>query len=96
VQLVSFFDARYPPRLRIIHQPPPLLFVRGSLELLAEPRSVAVIGTRAPTSLGASATEEIVRALAKASWTVVSGLAKGIDTLAHGAALKSTAPAPLR
>jgi DNA processing protein len=88
VQLVSFFDERYPPRLRVIHQPPPLLFVRGSLDALSEPRSVAVIGTREPTSFGVSAAEEITRALADAGWVVVSGLAKGIDTLAHGAALK--------
>jgi DNA processing protein len=88
VQLVSFFDERYPARLRVIHQPPPLLFVHGSLEALGQPRSVAVIGTREPTSFGVSATEEITRALAKTGWIVVSGLAKGIDTLAHGAALK--------
>lgn len=88
VQLISFFDERYPPRLRVIHQPPPLLFVRGSLDALSEPRSVAVIGTREPTSFGVSAAEEITRALADAGWIVVSGLAKGIDTLAHGAALK--------
>lgn len=88
VQLVSFFDEKYPPRLRFIHQPPPLLFVRGSLDAVSETRSAAVIGTREPTSFGASATEEITRALARAAWVVVSGLAKGIDTLAHGAALK--------
>jgi DNA processing protein len=88
VQLVSFFDKLYPPRLRVIHQPPPLLFVRGSLEVLSEPRAAAVIGTREPTSFGVSAAEEITRALAEASWIVVSGLAKGIDTVAHGAALK--------
>jgi DNA processing protein len=88
VQLISFFDQRYPPRLRVIHQPPPLLFVRGSLDALSEPRSVAVIGTREPTSFGVSAAEEITRVLADAGWIVVSGLAKGIDTIAHGAALK--------
>lgn len=88
VELISFFDQRYPPRLRVIHQPPPLLFVRGSLDALSEPRSVAVIGTREPTSFGVSAAEEITRVLADAGWIVVSGLAKGIDTLAHGAALK--------
>jgi DNA processing protein len=88
VHVVDFFDERYPARLRTIHRPPPLLFVHGNLEALGEPRSVAVIGTREPTSFGVSAVEEITRALAEASWLVVSGLAKGIDTLAHGAALK--------
>jgi DNA processing protein len=88
VQLVSFFDECYPARLRLIHQPPPLLFVRGSLDAVNAPRAAAVIGTREPTSFGVSAAEDITRALAQASWIVVSGLAKGIDTLAHGAALK--------
>jgi DNA processing protein len=88
VHVLSFFDERYPARLRTIHQPPPLLFVQGSIEALDELRSVAVIGTREPTSFGVSAVEEITKALAAASWLVVSGLAKGIDTLAHGAALE--------
>ena len=92
VHVIGFFDERYPARLRTIHQPPPLLFVQGSLEALDEPRSVAVIGTREPTSFGVTAVEEITRALAAASWLVVSGLAKGIDTLAHGAALKHHTP----
>jgi DNA processing protein len=88
VHLVAFFDERYPARLRNIHQPPPLLFVHGSIEALNESRCVAVIGTREPTSFGVSAAEEITRRLADANWIVVSGLAKGIDTIAHGAALK--------
>jgi DNA processing protein len=92
VQVIAFFDERYPARLRTIHQPPPLLFVHGSVEALDESRSVAVIGTREPTSFGISAVEEITRALAAAGWLVVSGLAKGIDTLAHGAALKHHTP----
>jgi len=49
---------------------------------------VAVVGTREPTDFGCSATEEIVTALAAESWVVVSGLALGIDGIAHGAALK--------
>jgi DNA processing protein len=88
VHLIAFFDERYPARLRTIHQPPPLLFVHGSVEALNESRCVAVIGTREPTSFGVSAAEEVTRALAEANWVVVSGLAKGIDTLAHGASLK--------
>jgi DNA processing protein len=88
VRPISFFDDEYPARLRAIHQPPPLLFVQGSLDAIQAPRAAAVIGTREPTSFGVSAAEEITRALARASWVVVSGLAKGIDTLAHGAALK--------
>ena len=88
IQVIDFFDERYPARLRAIHSPPPLLFVHGNLEALEQSRSVAVIGTRAPTKFGISAVEQITRALAEASWLVVSGLAKGIDTLAHGAALK--------
>lgn len=85
---VSIFDRSYPERLRAIQDPPLVLFVSGSLEALNSDRVVAVVGTREPTEFGCSATEEIVAALAASGWIVVSGLAIGIDTIAHGAALK--------
>lgn len=85
---VSIFDRSYPERLRAIQDPPLVLFVSGSLGALNSERIVAVVGTREPTEFGCSATEEIVAALAASGWVVVSGLAIGIDTIAHGAALK--------
>jgi DNA processing protein len=88
VRSVSIFDSDYPARLRGIQDPPLVLFLHGSLEALSRERVVAVVGTREPTEFGCSATEEIVTALAAESWVVVSGLALGIDGIAHGAALK--------
>jgi DNA processing protein len=88
VTALSLFDDRYPARLRAIHDPPPVLFVHGSIDVLHQARSVAIVGTREPTEFGCSATEELTASLAAANWAVVSGLAKGIDTVAHGAALK--------
>lgn len=85
---VSIFDRSYPERLRGIQDPPLVLFVSGSLEALNNDRVVAVVGTREPTEFGCSATEEIVATLAASGWVVVSGLAIGIDSIAHGAALK--------
>jgi len=92
VTVLSLFDERYPARLRALHDPPPVLFCHGSLDALDATRSVAVVGTREPTSFGSSATDAITEALASAGWSVISGLAKGVDTAAHAAALKYRTP----
>jgi DNA processing protein len=88
VTALSLFDDLYPARLRAIHDPPPVLFVQGSIDVLRRDKLVAIVGTREPTAFGCTATEELTKTLAAESWAVVSGLAKGVDTLAHGAALK--------
>jgi DNA processing protein len=83
----SLFDDSYPARLRDIHQIPPIVFTRGTLE---EDRwAVAVVGTRKPTEEGVATAETIADALAQSGVTVVSGLAQGIDTAAHTAALRA-------
>jgi DNA processing protein len=92
VRAISIFEPDYPDRLRAIPDPPPVLFIQGSVGSLQAERVVAIVGTREPTEFGCSATEEIVAALAKQKWVVVSGLAKGIDSFAHGAALKHHTP----
>jgi len=92
VRLVSFFDGHYPDRLRGLSDPPPLLYVRGDVELLARERLVAVVGTREPTVFGTSAAENMTGALADGGWAIVSGLAKGIDTIAHLTALEHGTP----
>ncbi|HZS56893.1 MAG TPA: DNA-processing protein DprA [Bryobacteraceae bacterium] len=86
VTLISIQDARYPALLRQIFDPPVLLFVRGKTELLAS-HGIGVVGTRRPTPYGIAATERLSVDLAKAGLTVTSGLARGIDTAAHRAAL---------
>jgi DNA processing protein len=85
--LVPVTDSRYPPLLRDIYDPPPLLFVRGRIELL-ETLMIAVVGTRRPTPYGITAASRLSRDLAEAGLTIVSGMARGIDTAAHRAALE--------
>lgn len=85
-QLITIHDARYPQRLRQIFDPPLLLFALGRTELMAS-HSVAVVGTRRPTPYGVAASERLSADLAKAGLTIVSGMARGIDTAAHKAAL---------
>jgi len=92
IQELTSSDERYPDRLRRLSDPPPLLYVRGDVELLARERLVAVVGTREPTVFGTSAAESLTGALADSGWGIVSGLAKGIDTIAHRTALEHGAP----
>lgn len=86
VALIAASDPRYPGRLREIFDPPPVLFARGRLELLASPM-LGVVGTRRPTPYGVSVTERLASELATAGLTIVSGMARGIDTAAHRGAL---------
>lgn len=85
-ELITLHDARYPPMLREIFDPPLLLFALGRTELLAS-HSIALVGTRRPTPYGVAAAERLSGDLAKAGLTVTSGMARGIDTAAHTAAL---------
>ncbi len=86
VTLLSLDDAAYPPLLRAIPGAPPLLYVRGTLGP-ADDWAVAVVGTRSPTTYGREAAYTLARDLALAGVTIVSGLALGIDTVAHEATL---------
>jgi DNA processing protein len=81
-QVLTSAHADYPDNLRVIDNRPPLLFVAGDLSP-ADRRSVAVIGTRQPSELGRELAREVSQALALAGYTVVSGLAAGIDAEAH-------------
>ncbi len=85
-QLLTMQDRHYPQRLREIFDPPLILFALGNLELLRSP-SIAVVGTRRPSPYGMAATERLTADLARAGLTIVSGMARGIDTAAHKAAL---------
>jgi DNA processing protein len=80
-------DGRYPPLLRHVSGAPDVLYIRGSLEALTRGIPVAVIGTRAVTRYGEAAAVSIAGPLARAGACVVSGLALGVDAVAHAAAL---------
>lgn len=86
--LVTVLDKDYPANLRLIPNLPPFLFVLGRLEQ-ADARSVAVVGTRKASSEGLSRADSLARQLSDQGVTVISGLARGIDTAAHTAALRS-------
>jgi DNA processing protein len=85
-ELIPISHPRYPARLREIFDPPIVLFARGRIELL-DSVMLGVVGTRRPTAYGTAATERLVADLAKAQLTIVSGMARGIDTAAHKSAL---------
>jgi DNA processing protein len=88
VRLVAQGGADYPAALATIHDPPPLLYVRGTLEA-RDADAVALVGSRHCTPYGKRVAERLAGELARAGWTVVSGLARGIDGCAHRGALKA-------
>lgn len=85
-RLVTVLDESYPANLRLIPNLPPFLFLRGGLQE-DDARSVAVVGTRSPSEDGERRAGRMSRLLAAQGVTVISGLARGIDTAAHRAAL---------
>lgn len=86
LSVITILDPEYPLRLRSITDPPPLLYVTGVLAS-DDQYAVAVVGTRRPTPAGRVLAEELSRGLAVAGFTIVSGLARGIDAAAHRGAL---------
>jgi len=84
----TWHDPEYPPRLKEIYDCPPVLYVRGSL-LPEDEWCLAVVGTRRATAYGKQVTEEIVTDLARSKITIASGLARGIDSVAHRSALEA-------
>jgi len=88
VSLVTVLDEGYPANLRLVYDRPPFLFIRGEL-LDDDRRAIAVVGTRRASTDGVRQAEGLASGLIERGVTVVSGLAVGIDTAAHRAALES-------
>ncbi len=88
IRAVNINDEEYPKLLKEIKDPPFTLFVRGKIPSFT-PRSLSVVGTRKHSAYAKIATEQIVRPLAERGFVIVSGLALGIDALAHENALKA-------
>jgi DNA processing protein len=84
--VLTLADAAYPRALLDIADPPLLLYAKGRLELLSRP-SLAIVGSRNATTQGASNAEKFADTLSRAGWTIVSGMALGIDTAAHHGSL---------
>jgi len=85
--ILTIWDENYPPLLKEIFDAPAILFVRGQLTS-SDNYSIAIVGTRKPTPLGISIAERFSKELSEMGITIVSGLARGIDTCAHHGALK--------
>jgi DNA processing protein len=86
--LATFWDGDFPASLKTIPDAPVALFVKGSLAP-ADKFSIAIVGTRQPTTYGTMVTERLTTDLVARGLTIVSGLARGVDTIAHRAALKA-------
>ena len=91
IKPVFYTDAGYPKRLQHCYASPVMLYTKGAVDLLA-PRVLAIVGTRRPTAYGHDICEKIVEELAGEAVTIVSGMAYGIDIVAHRAALKHSLP----
>jgi DNA processing protein len=89
--ILTYACSAYPERLREIYDPPPVLWVRGDQNLLARP-AIAIVGTRHPSPYGTGVAEMLARDLAARRLTVLSGMARGIDTWAHRGALAARMP----
>jgi DNA processing protein len=87
-KLLTPGDSDYPDRLREIYDPPTVLWLRGSASLLSRP-GIAVVGTRSPSTYGAAMAESLSRDLAAHRLTIISGMARGVDTHAHHGAMQT-------
>ena len=88
VKIIPFGNAIYPARLRSIADPPPCLYVKGEIRQ-DDDKAVAVIGTRSASDYGRRVARDLCRGLASLGFTVISGMARGIDGVAHDAALNA-------
>lgn len=89
MQVIARDDSNYPEELREIGYPPEQLFCEGDVSLLGG-KNIAVVGTRRMTSYGQRVTRQFVSDLVKQGWVVVSGLARGVDRVAHETALATS------
>jgi len=87
--VLTIQDLNYPAQLKEIDNPPPVLFVRGNIDLLTQPQ-IAIVGSRNPSPQGVQTAQEFAETLAKFGFTITSGLALGIDAASHQGALKAS------
>ena len=88
IKVLTWEDPDYPRLLKEVDQPPPVLYLKGDLDP-CDDWAVAIVGTRRVTSYGRQVTEELAGALARSGVTVVSGLARGVDGLAHATSVNA-------
>ncbi len=83
IQIINIFDKNYPSRLKKIPDPPPILYAKGNLNCISKDITIAVVGTRNPTTFGEKTAEKIGGLLAKCEIPVISGLVEGCDSFAQ-------------
>lgn len=88
IKIVSVFDKTYPKNLLQIYDPPTILYYKGSLDSINN-RAIGVVGTRKITGYGKTVTEKFATELSQAGFVIVSGLARGVDTVSHWAAINA-------
>lgn len=88
IEVISINDKQYPEKLKNIYDPPVIIFAKGNMKLLNE-KAVAIVGSRETNEYGKKQAYEISYNLSKNNITIVSGLAKGIDEMAHLGALNA-------
>lgn len=87
-QIISFFDQVYPQKLREIYRPPLILFAQGNLKLLQE-NVITIVGSRQATDYSQLVLNKIVPQLVKSNFVIASGLAMGVDVMAHSVTLNN-------
>ncbi|MDE5412979.1 DNA-processing protein DprA [Alkalihalobacterium chitinilyticum] len=85
---ITPFDTLYPPLLLNTYDPPWVLYCKGDMNLLKSAQTLAVVGTRFPSQLGLKSIDKLLPPIINDGWTIVSGLAEGIDTKAHELTMK--------
>ncbi|NQV13864.1 DNA-protecting protein DprA [bacterium] len=88
IELITIWDEAYPPMLKEIYHPPVALFCRGNIQLLKE-KCIGIVGTRTPTAYGKEVAANFAYKLAERGYTLVSGAAKGVDSIVHRNSLRA-------
>ena len=93
VHIATWDDEEYPASLRLMEDPPPVVYYKGDISVLQpDVFTFAIIGARRPSAYGLEATSAIAKGLAEAGGVLVSGLASGLDSEAHKAAVRAGTP----
>jgi DNA processing protein len=89
IHAITIFDEEYPALLKEIYQPPWVIYAKGDISLLHSPKKLSVVGSRESTAYGERAIRSLFPKLIEKGFVIVSGLAKGIDALAHRYAIEN-------
>ncbi|MBP1889882.1 DNA processing protein [Clostridium moniliforme] len=89
IKTIIFISKNYPRRLKLIKNPPAILYIKGRNILKEDDKSIACIGTRNPTNYGIKTTKSVISNLVREKFTIISGLAYGIDSISHESCLNN-------